>query len=81
MEKEKIGFFQEAPNVNSWTRAAATVLGLFFLFVNAFWLLDNETHVTESFMKFLDIVLLVAIFTPKSIQKFVEFKLGLKPKK
>ena len=78
MEGKKVGFFQESPLVNSWTRLASAVLLGVFIVLNGFWFLDNETHVTESFMKFFDAALLVAIFAPKAIQKFAEVRFGIK---
>ena len=66
----KIGFFEEAEGVRSMTRLLSFILMIFFIIVNIMHHVSGSpidyNYISYNFM------LLLAIFTPKLIQKYAE---------
>jgi hypothetical protein len=82
--KEKIGFFEEAPGVKSLTRLLAFILTLAFIgFVFLYFYvclclsISPVTAITTLFI-LLTLVWLIAIFTPKYLQKILEIAAQVK---
>ena len=77
-KKEKIGFFEEEPGVRSHTRLMST--GVFFLLIAIdFWILKWSYYSSHpydtffvSFMIFVNLVFLIAIFYPKYLKQVLE---------
>lgn len=67
---KKIGFFEESEGVRSMTRLMSFLLLIFFFLLNAIYFMGNG-QVDYNFISF-DFMLLLAIFTPKLIQKYAE---------
>ncbi len=83
----KTGFFDESPNAKSMTRLCSFILLLFFMAYNLPFAFANARAVIEgkataafdpNYLAF-NIILLVAVFVPKVLQKIVEMKFGKMP--
>jgi len=70
----KTGFFEEAPGVRSSTRLNSFILLLFFCAINIMWIYGKNS-IDGNWLLF-DMLLLVAIYTPKYLHKLVEARFG-----
>ena len=70
----KTGFFEEAPGVKSSSRLSSIVLLMLFCVLNFMWV-KGGNDLSSNFL-FLDLLLLIGIFTPRYLHKLAELKLG-----
>lgn len=68
MKRDKIGFLQERRGVNSLMRLKSFMTLIFTFLIILIQISNNQVYVE------LDIVLIVASFVPKALQKVVEVK-------
>lgn len=67
---KNIGFFEEEQGVRSMTRLMSFLLLIFFFLLNAMYFI-GDGPIDYNFISF-DFMLLLAIFTPKLVQKYAE---------
>ena len=70
----KVGFFEEVPGVRSSTRVQSFILMWFLMIWDTLLLYNDGFTINYNFVLF-NLVMLVAIFTPKYLHKLAEVRM------
>lgn len=70
----KVGFFEEVPGVKSSTRVQSFIL-MWFLMIWDTLLLYSSGFVLNYYFVLFNLIMLVAIFTPKYLHKLAEVRM------
>lgn len=71
----KIGFFEESEGIKSSTRLNSFILLFFLMAFDIILALTKEFSIDYNFI-LLNMILLLAVFTPKYLHKIAEMKFG-----